>query len=84
VPQGLSRSDSELITEMRARMARERWTSPFGIVVEANDGVISLWGVAHSDAERAALTTMARAIEGCHGVDNHIGVRMSMPYAYGA
>lgn len=83
IPQGVSRSDAELITEMRARMSRESWTSPGGLVVEAKDGMISLWGLANSDAERAALTTMARAIEGCRGVDNHMQLRTDMPYAYG-
>jgi CBS domain-containing protein len=83
IPHGISRSDAELITEMRARMARERWISPFAVGVEAKEGVISLWGLANSDAERAALTTMARAIEGCRGVENHVGLTASVPHAYG-
>jgi osmotically-inducible protein OsmY len=51
--------------------------------VEARDGVIWLSGLANSDAERAALTTMARAIEGCHGVENHMDLTTSVPHAYG-
>jgi osmotically-inducible protein OsmY len=83
VPQGITRSDAELVAEMRARMGRERWISPFAVGVEARDGVISLRGLASSDAERAALTVMARGIEGCRGVENHIGLTASVPHAYG-
>jgi CBS domain-containing protein len=83
VPRGILRSDAELVTEMRARMAREPWISPFAVGVEARDGVIWLSGLANSDAERAALTTMARAIEGCHGVENHMDLTTSVPHAYG-
>jgi len=80
IPRGIARSDADLITEMRARMAREPWIAAFGVAVEARDGVISLWGLANSDAERTALTTMAGSIEGCRGVESHIGLTPSIPH----
>jgi osmotically-inducible protein OsmY len=71
------------MTEMTKRVERESWAAPVGLVVEARDGMISLWGLASSEAERDALVTMARAIDGCRGVDSHIAVRKNIPYAYG-
>jgi CBS domain-containing protein len=80
IPQDIARSDAELITEMKVRMAREPWIVTFAVAVGAKDGVISLWGLANSDAERTALTTMARGIEGCRDVENHIGLTSSIPH----
>jgi CBS domain-containing protein len=74
--------DAVLISEMRERMARELWVDGYGIVVQARDGRLSLWGIVAGPEEKAALETMARAIEGCHGVDNHLTVRSELPYHY--
>jgi CBS domain-containing protein len=76
-------SDGALARTMRDRLEAEPWT-PIGIVVEARDGVIRLSGVAATDTERSALESMARAIPGCHGVDNHVIVGGTVAYAYGA
>jgi CBS domain-containing protein len=78
------RSDLQLVAEMRARLGREPWAARYGVVIEAQDGVLSLWGLVDSDAERSALVTMARAIEGCTGVNNHLDLRSEIPYHYGA
>jgi CBS domain-containing protein len=75
--------DAELVREMKARLAREPWVSRI-IVVEAKDGVISLWGLVNGSAERAACETMARAIEGCKGVENQLAIRSEIPYHYGS
>jgi CBS domain-containing protein len=79
----ISASDDVLVTTMRERMKAEPWT-PLGIVVEADDGVIRLWGVASSETERAALETMARSIPGCRGVDNRLIAGAGLAYTYGA
>jgi CBS domain-containing protein len=76
-------SDEQLATTMRGRMAAESWV-PRGLLVEAHDGVIGLWGLVASDAERSALETMARAIPGCRAVENHLAARGDFPYHYGA
>ena len=62
--------DADLVSEMKARLANEAWAPTAGFSVHASDGVIVLGGVARSEAQRAALETMARAIEGCRGVEN--------------
>jgi CBS domain-containing protein len=74
--------DAELVREMRERLRGESWVARRGIVVEAANGVVSLWGVAESEAEKSAIETMARAIPGVQGVDSHLVVRPAMPYLY--
>ena len=74
--------DDELARAMRARIKAEQWTSP-GIVVEASDGVITLWGTVASEAERSALETMARALPGCRNVENRLLAGFGIAYNYG-
>jgi CBS domain-containing protein len=75
--------DDELVRRMRERIKAEPWTS-MGVIVEAHDGVIELWGTVASDAERAALETMARGIPGCRGVENRLIAGLGVAYHYGA
>ena len=79
----VSRPDAQLVEEMRARLARERWVASRGIIVQAQDGVLTLLGLVESEAEKAALETMARAIEGVQRVDSRLLVKTEVPYHYG-
>ena len=76
--------DEELVRTMRAQIKAAPWTSAAGIVVEAHDGVIELWGTVASDTERSAVETMARAIPGCRGVENRLVPGLGLAYHYGA
>jgi CBS domain-containing protein len=75
--------DDDLVRVMRERIAAAPWTSR-GIIVEAHDGAIELWGTVASDTERSALETMARAIPGCRGVVNRLIAGLGLAYTYGA
>ena len=75
-------SDVRLAGEMRTRLARERWVSG-GIAISAREGILSLWGLVETAAEKAALETMARSIDGCRGVESHMVVRSEIPQSYG-
>ncbi len=75
VPTTETRSDTELVEAMKTRLAAEPWASTAGFVVHAKRGVIFLWGAVPTEAEKAALETMARAIEGCTGVENDLVAR---------
>jgi CBS domain-containing protein len=75
VPATGARSDAELVEEMKTRLAAEPWTSTAGFVIHAKRGVIFLWGAVPTQTEKAALETMARAIEGCTGVENDLVAR---------
>ena len=79
---GAPPSDERLVREMRARLAEEPWVSTGGIVVEAKDGVLVLWGLVLTEAEKSALETMARAIEGSKGIESHLVVKAEFPYRY--
>ena len=83
-PAGAGLSGTALVDEMRARLARETWTSPHALVITANDGVLSLYGLVWSQGERSAIETMARGIPGCTAVDNHLVVEAEVLYSYGA
>jgi len=58
--------------------------SPHALVITASEGVLSLWGLVWTDAERSAIETMARGIEGCTGVENRLVVESEVLYKYGA
>src|SRR3990170_5029550 len=75
-------SDERLVREMRARLAEEPWVSNRGIVVQAKDGVLSLWGLVLTETEKSAVETMARTIEGSKGIDSHLVVKSEFPYRY--
>jgi CBS-domain-containing membrane protein len=83
LPTRHTRPDIELVEEMKARMAQEPWASTIGFAVHAKDGVIVLWGLVRTAAEKAALETMARSIKGCQGVENELVVAGTLPSAYG-
>jgi len=69
------RTDADIIAELRARLSREAWVADRGIWVDARDGTIALVGVVNNEGERVALATMAREIDGCTGVENHLLVK---------
>jgi CBS domain-containing protein len=81
-PAGAPRSDGELVREFKDRLAAEPWTKPHGIVAQASNGALELWGLVESEAEKAAVETLARTIDGVTSVENHLMVRQDIPYLY--
>ena len=75
-------SDAERLSAMKERMAREPWASKLGIVVQVEDGVLTLWGLVDTESEKAALETMARTVPGARGVESHLVVKSVVPYVY--
>ncbi len=78
----VARSDAQLVRDMQAAMDGEPWLSNRNILIEASNGVLSLWGMVESDAEKSALETMARALPGSNGVDSHLLVRQLLLAGY--
>jgi CBS domain-containing protein len=73
--------DDEIVREMRERLRREPWaTAPLGVVLEARNGILEMWGLVSTDVERSALETMARTVPGVRGIENHLVVRHEMPH----
>lgn len=83
-PAAATASDAALMAEMKARLAREAWVSNRAIVVQAREGVLALWGLVSSEAERSAIQTMARTVPGARGIEDHLVVQAEIPYWYGA
>jgi CBS domain-containing protein len=81
-PSGASRSQGELVREFKDRLAAEPWGKAHGIVAQAENGVLSVWGLVDSEAEKSAVDTLARTIEGVTSVENHLVVRQDMAYLY--
>src|SRR5258705_6061316 len=69
------RSGAYLVLRMQEWMAEEHgWVPMPRPAVTACDGLLILWGLVDTQAQKAALETMARAIPGCHGVESHLVV----------
>lgn len=69
-----NRPDAVLASTMRAALEREPWVSNRRIDVDVKDGVVTLKGDTGSETEKAALETMASAIEGMRRVENRLRV----------
>ncbi len=65
-------SDEQLVSEMQQRMRAESWVSHGNVAIHACGGIITLFGIVDTQAERSALETMARAIPGCKGADDQL------------
>src|SRR5262249_50989994 len=68
-------ADDQLVQEMHERMEDEPWLSGRAVHARAHLGVLELQGLVDSQAERAALLAMARAIPRCIGVEDHLLAR---------
>jgi CBS domain-containing protein len=69
-------SDADLVERMQREMAREgAWMPHRRPAICAHKGVLELWGLVDSEAQRAAIETMARAVPGCRGVESHLAPR---------
>lgn len=82
-PAGGPTSDSQLVSEMRARLEKESWVSHHGIVVDAKNGELLIWGLVASQAEKSAVETMARSVPGVRGIQSRLHVESEAPYSYG-
>jgi osmotically-inducible protein OsmY len=77
-PAAEMRADADLIAEMKTRLGQEAWVCNRGIWVDARDGTIALVGVVNSEEEKAILARIARGVEGCMGVENHLLVKSKL------
>ena len=68
----MAASDAELVRHMDSRLQAEPWVHRSQIAVHADGGIISIWGMLASRAEKSAIETMARSIPGVKAVDSHL------------
>ena len=56
-------------------MRKETWASRGTLNPVVDNGVVHLYGLVASDAEREALVVMAKATAGVHAVEDHLHLR---------
>jgi signal-transduction protein with cAMP-binding, CBS, and nucleotidyltransferase domain len=68
-------TDAGIREGLLAHLQQQAWGRPWLLNVLVNDGVVALWGVARSDAEKAAIRVAAESTPGVRAVNDHLVVR---------
>jgi signal-transduction protein with cAMP-binding, CBS, and nucleotidyltransferase domain len=68
-------SDANVRERLLAHLREQAWARPWLLNVLVKDGVVDLWGVARSDAERTAVRVAAESIPGVRAVDDNLVIR---------
>jgi CBS domain-containing protein len=63
--------DRDIHDRLFNELRHQKWASPTEENIIVTDGVVHLWGLVGSEAERAALRVAAENTEGVHGVEDH-------------
>ena len=67
--------DKRIRSELLEALQKEPWVSRGTLNVVVDNGVVHLYGLVTSDAEREALVVAAKATDGVHGVEDHLHLR---------
>ena len=78
-PAPIEAADADLVREMDARLQAEPWVRRRQIAIHADGGVLSIWGMLSSSAEKSAIEAMARSVPGVKDVASHLLVRSIRP-----
>jgi CBS-domain-containing membrane protein len=68
----ISPSDSAIRDRLLADLKAQDWAHPGLLSVTVNDGVVDLWGIATSDAERKAIRLAAETTPGVRAVNDYV------------
>lgn len=68
-------SDANIRDKLLAHLQEQAWARPWLLNVLVKDGVVDLWGVARSDAEKTAIRVAAEAIPGARSVNDYLVIR---------
>lgn len=68
-------SDTELRTALMARLKSEPWAKTSMINVMVDAGVVDVWGIVDSDAEKQALRVAIEVTPGVRSVNNNVVIR---------
>jgi CBS domain-containing protein len=71
-PEAKPEADRSIRLELLDRLSQQRWTDFGSRNVTVEDGIVHLWGLVGSDAERKALVALAREIRGVSGVTDEM------------
>lgn len=67
-------SDTAIRHKLLSHLYREPWAHTSQLNVTVNAGVVDIWGICHSDAEREAVRVAAENIPGVRGVNNNLSM----------
>lgn len=67
--------DKRVRSKLLEALQKEPWASQGTLNVVVDNGVVHLYGLVASDAEREALVVAAKATEGVRGVEDHLHLR---------
>jgi predicted transcriptional regulator len=75
-PKGLEihLSDAGIRDKLLSHLYREPWSHTSQLNVTVHDGVVDVWGICHSDAEREAVRVAAENIPGVRAVNNYLSM----------
>jgi CBS domain-containing protein len=75
-PKGLEihLSDAAIRDKLLSHLYREPWSHTSQLNVTVHDGVVDVWGICHSDAEREAVRVAAENIPGVRAVNNYLSM----------
>jgi CBS domain-containing protein len=68
-------SDANIREALLAHLRQQSWAHPWLLNVLVKDGIVDLWGVVQSDAERKAVRIAAETTRGVRAVNNNLVVR---------
>jgi CBS domain-containing protein len=68
-------TDAIIREKLLAHLQQQAWGRPWLLNVLVNDGVVDLWGVARSDAEKTAIRVAAESIPGVRAVNDNLVIR---------
>jgi CBS domain-containing protein len=72
-------SDSAIRERLLSHLQREPWADTSQLNVTVNEGVVDIWGVCRSEAEREAVRVAAENVPGVRAVNNNLA--MQAPFA---
>jgi CBS-domain-containing membrane protein len=68
----VSPTDAAIRARLLDHLNKQRWAHTARLNVTVDDGVVSLWGITNSDAERTAIRVAAEAIPGVRTVADNL------------
>jgi CBS domain-containing protein len=68
-------SDTEIRSRLLTNLKAQPWAHTDLLTVTVSQGVVNLWGVAHSETERKAIRVLAEETPGVTAVNDNMGPR---------
>ncbi len=75
-------NDSAIREKLLAQLRTEPWAQSWQLNVTVKDGVVDLWGVVSSDAERKAVRVAAENTPAVRAVNDHLVQQPTQSWAY--